>query len=204
LPYCRASTDKKTKDTVALELSFVNSNLQLLKEQLAELNSSVEVYQAGQEAVVPMIPLGLKETKELEVQEAFRDLIETHYHEDPADYEEALAELSDLRQAMRTPTRDWHGTALLLQYYNQLYFVERRFFPPDRGSGLHFEWYDSLTGVPCTQKTVAFERASVLFNIGGLYTQIGTRQDRSTEEGLDTAVDNFLRAAGTFQVPSSV
>ena len=34
------------KETVALELSFVNSNLQLLKEQLAELNSSVELYQA--------------------------------------------------------------------------------------------------------------------------------------------------------------
>ena len=59
--------------------------------------------------------------------------------------------------------------------------------------------YDSLTGVPCTQKTVAFEKASVLFNIGGLYTQLGTRQDRSQAEGLDSAVDNFLRAAGTFQ-----
>ena len=59
--------------------------------------------------------------------------------------------------------------------------------------------YDSLTGVPSCQRTVAFEKASVLFNIGGLYTQIGTRQDRGTEEGLDTAVDNFLRAAGTFQ-----
>ena len=53
--------------------------------------------------------------------------------------------------------------------------------------------------MPSCQRTVAFEKASVLFNIGGLYTQIGTRQDRSTEEGLDTAVDNFLRAAGTFQ-----
>jgi hypothetical protein len=42
---CRATTNKKLKETVALELSFVNSNLQLLKEQLAELNSSVEVYQ---------------------------------------------------------------------------------------------------------------------------------------------------------------
>ena len=53
--------------------------------------------------------------------------------------------------------------------------------------------------MPCTQKTIAFERASVLFNIGGLYTQMGTRQDRSTEEGLEAAVDSFLRAAGTFQ-----
>ena len=44
---CRATTNKKMRETVALELSFVNSNLQLLKEQLAELNSSVEVYQNG-------------------------------------------------------------------------------------------------------------------------------------------------------------
>ena len=42
---CRATTNKKMRETVALELSFVNSNLQLLKEQLAELNSSVELYQ---------------------------------------------------------------------------------------------------------------------------------------------------------------
>jgi hypothetical protein len=47
LLYCtfRATTNRKLKETVALELSFVNSNLQLLKEQLAELNSSVELYQ---------------------------------------------------------------------------------------------------------------------------------------------------------------
>ena len=59
--------------------------------------------------------------------------------------------------------------------------------------------YDSLTGVPSSQRTVAFEKASVLFNIGGLFTQIGTKQERSTQDGLDAAVDNFLRAAGTFQ-----
>lgn len=41
----QATTNRKLRDTVALELSFVNSNLQLLKEQLAELNSSVEIYQ---------------------------------------------------------------------------------------------------------------------------------------------------------------
>ena len=59
--------------------------------------------------------------------------------------------------------------------------------------------FDSLTGVPSCQRTVAFEKASVLFNIGALYTQIGSRQDRNSPEGLDRAVDNFLRAAGTFQ-----
>lgn len=41
----KATTNRKLKETVALELSFVNSNLQLLKKQLSELNSSVEIYQ---------------------------------------------------------------------------------------------------------------------------------------------------------------
>ena len=125
---------------MALELSFVNSNLQLLKEQLAELNSSVELYQSNQEPVVPMIPLGLKETKEIELRDTFKDFILEHYSEDGGEYEDSLAELMDIRQAMRTPTRDQNGIALLFEYYNQLYFVERRFFPPDRSLGIYFEW----------------------------------------------------------------
>lgn len=196
----KATTNKKMRETVALELSFVNSNLQLLKEQLAELNSSVELYQNGTgDAEIPMIPLGLKETKEIDFREPFKDFILEHYSEDGADYENAIAEFMDIRQAMRTPTRDANGIALLFEHFNQLYFVERRFFPPDRSLGIYFEWYDSLTGVPSCQRTVAFEKASVLFNVGALYTQIGTRQDRTTSVGLDAAVDNFLRSAGTFQ-----
>lgn len=58
--------------------------------------------------------------------------------------------------------------------------------------------YDSLTGVPSCQRTVAFEKACVLFNMAAIYTQMGAKQDRLTSKGLDQAVDNFLRAAGTF------
>ncbi|XP_063217121.1 rhophilin-2 isoform X1 [Bacillus rossius redtenbacheri] len=196
----KATTNRKLKETVALELSFVNSNLQLLKEQLAELNSSVELYQNDStQPVMPMIPLGLKETKEIDFREPFKDFILEHYSEDGSHYEDAIADFMDLRQAMRTPLRDTAGVALLFQYYNQLYFVERRFFPPDRSLGIYFEWYDSLTGVPSCQRTVAFEKACVLFNMGALYTQLGAKQDRLLPKGLDSAVDSFLRASGTFR-----
>ncbi|XP_014297583.1 uncharacterized protein LOC103573796 isoform X3 [Microplitis demolitor] len=197
----KATTNRKLKETVALELSFVNSNLQLLKEQLAELNSSVELYQNvdGQEPVMPMIPLGLKETKDIDFQDPFKDFILEHYSEDGDHYEEAIADLMETRQATRTPTRDASGIALLFRYYNQLYFIERRFFPPDRSLGIYFEWFDSLTGVPSCQRTVAFEKASILFNAGALYTQLGAKQDRRSTKGLDQAVDAFLRAAGTFR-----
>lgn len=34
--------------------------------------------------------------------------------------------------------------------------------------------------------------------MAAIYTQMGAKQDRLTSKGLDQAVDNFLRAAGTF------
>lgn len=55
-----------------------------------------------------------------------------------------------------------------------------------------------VSGTPSCQRTVAFEKACVLFNIAAVYTQIGAKQDRSTTKGLDAAIDSFLRAAGTF------
>lgn len=53
--------------------------------------------------------------------------------------------------------------------------------------------------MPSCQKTVAFEKACTLFNLGAIYTQIGAKQDRTSEKELDQAVDNFLRAAGVFR-----
>ncbi|XP_006634274.1 rhophilin-1 isoform X1 [Lepisosteus oculatus] len=195
----RATTNHKVKETVALELSFVNSNLQLLKEELEELNSSMEVYQTESESInVPMIPLGLKETKEVDLAVPLKDFICEHYGEDGSQYEKEIKELMDLRQAMRTPSRNEAGLELLMEYYNQLYFLDHRFFPPGKNLGVYFHWYDSLTGVPSCQRALAFEKGSVLFNIGALYTQIGARQDRSTVQGIETAIDAFQRAAGAF------
>ncbi|XP_006816946.1 LOW QUALITY PROTEIN: rhophilin-2-like [Saccoglossus kowalevskii] len=196
----RAATNKKLKEQVALELSFVNSNLQLLKEELEELNSDVEAYQNdSQMSSVPMIPLGLKETKEVDFTVPFKDFILEHYSEDCETYEKEIKELMVLRQAMRTPRRNEEGLELLYEYYNQLYFVENRFFPTDRHLGVYFHWYDSLTGVPSAQRTVAFEKGSALFNIGALYTQIGAKQDRSHKEGIEKAIENFQKAAGAFR-----
>nr|XP_040040520.1 rhophilin-1 [Gasterosteus aculeatus aculeatus]XP_040040521.1 rhophilin-1 [Gasterosteus aculeatus aculeatus]XP_040040522.1 rhophilin-1 [Gasterosteus aculeatus aculeatus] len=195
----RATTNNKVKETVALELSFVNSNLQLLKEELEELNSNMEVYQTDSEAInVPMIPLGLKETKEVDFTVPIQDFICEHYGEDSSLYDKEITELMELRQAMRTPSRNQAGLELLMEYYNQLYYLDQRFFPLHKNLGVHFQWYDSLTGVPSCQRTLAFEKGSVLFNIGALYTQIGARQDRSATAGIDRAIDAFQRAAGAF------
>ena len=41
----RAAENKKVRQAVSLELSFLNSDLDFLKEELSDLNSSVDIYQ---------------------------------------------------------------------------------------------------------------------------------------------------------------
>ncbi|XP_063582961.1 rhophilin-1 isoform X6 [Pongo abelii] len=176
----RATSNNRVRETVALELSYVNSNLQLLKEELEELSGGVDPGRHGSEAVtVPMIPLGLKETKELDWSTPLKELISVHFGEDGASYEAEIRELEALRQ---------------------LCFLDARFLTPARSLGLFFHWYDSLTGVPAQQRALAFEKGSVLFNIGALHTQIGARQDRSCAEGACHAMEAFQRAAGAFSL----
>ncbi|XP_003937365.1 rhophilin-2 [Saimiri boliviensis] len=193
----KVATNPKVREQARLELSFVNSDLQILKEELEGLNISLGVYQNTEEAfTIPLIPLGLKETKDVDFSVVLKDFILEHYSEDGYLYEDEIADLMDLRQACRTPSRDEAGVELLMTYFIQLGFVESRFFPPTRQMGLLFTWYDSLTGVPVSQQNLLLEKASVLFNTGALYTQIGTRCNRQTQAGLESAIDAFRRAAG--------
>ncbi|XP_044930071.1 rhophilin-1 isoform X4 [Mustela putorius furo] len=198
----RATSNAWVRETVALELSYVNSSLQLLKEELHELSGGrVEADRPeGEGITVPMIPLGLKETKELDWSTPLKELISGHFGEDSASYEAEIRELEDLRQAARTPSQSEAGLGPLMAYYNQLCFLDARFVAPPGNLGLHFHWYDSLTGVPAQQRALAFEKASVLFNIGALHTQIGARQDRSCLEGTHHAIEAFQRAAGAFSL----
>ncbi|CAF90341.1 unnamed protein product, partial [Tetraodon nigroviridis] len=232
----RATTNSRVKQTVALELSFVNSNLQLLKEELEELNSNMEVYQTDSETInVPMIPLGLKETKEvdftlpIQVNQLIRtrpppadlsvhqeprpctgplgdlvwcvcvplqDVLCEHYGEDSSGYNQEIQELMELRQAMRTPSRNQAGLELLMEYYNQLYYLDQRFFPLHGSLGVHFHCARcrlrrgacSSTSVPCTPRwepgrTAPAPRASTRLwtpSRGPQYPSAGPRARRVT------------------------
>ncbi|XP_032416943.1 rhophilin-2 isoform X1 [Xiphophorus hellerii] len=193
----KATNNNKVKEMVVLELSYVNSNLQLLMGQLEGLNSSVDVYQSAEETTnIPLIALGLKETKEVDFSAPFKDFILDHYNEDGRTFEDEIADLMDLRQACRTPSRNETGVELLAKYYSHLPLIENRFFSPTRQTGIFFTWYDSFTGVPVCQQNLSLEKASMVFNLAALYSQIGTRSDRQTVAGLQEAISSFQRAAG--------
>ncbi|XP_069758062.1 rhophilin-2 isoform X2 [Narcine bancroftii] len=144
----------------------------------------------------PLIPLGLKETKDVDFVVPLKDFIQEHYSENPAEYEDQILDLMDLRQAVRTPSRSEAGVELLSSYYTQLGFLETRFFLSSRHPGLFFTWYDSMTGLPACQQHLSMEKASVLFNMAALLTQIAARADRCSPAGLHCSMTALQRAAG--------
>ncbi|CAM4525411.1 unnamed protein product [Leuciscus chuanchicus] len=193
----KATSNNKVREQVVLELSYVNSDLQLLMERLEGLNSSVEVYQNVQEtASIPLIPLGLKETKDVDFSVPLKDFMLEHYSENGSNFQDQIDDLMDLRQACRTPSRNPSGVDLLANYFSQLSFLETRFFSPTRQLGIFFTWYDSFTGMPVCQQNISLEKASMLFNMAALYSQIGTRADRQTQAGLEDAIAAFQKSAG--------
>ncbi|XP_056608000.1 rhophilin-2 isoform X2 [Triplophysa dalaica] len=193
----KATSNNKVREQVSLELSYVNSDLQILMEELEGLNSSVEVYQDVQEtSSIPLIPLGLKETKDVDFSVPLKDFILEHYSEDGTNFQDQIDDLIDLRQACRTPSRNDAGVELLAKYLSQLSFLETRFFSPTRQLGIFFTWYDCFTGVPVCQQNISLEKASVVFNMAALYSQIGTRANRQTQAGLEEAITAFQKSAG--------
>ncbi|XP_012578332.1 PREDICTED: rhophilin-1 [Condylura cristata] len=99
----RATSNARVRETVARELSDVNCSLQLLKEELEELGRE-DGAPPQSEGTAPMIPLGLKETRELDWATPLRELISRHFGEDGATYEAEIRELVDLRQVGAPPS----------------------------------------------------------------------------------------------------
>ena len=114
----------------------------MLKEQLSELNSSLELYQSNRvDSLLPMIPVSLRDTKSLNLGQPLKVVLEAHYFEAFSAHEESIAMLEDMRESVRTPSRSHEGISLLFRYYNQLKFLEKRFFTSDGTcKGLQFTW----------------------------------------------------------------
>lgn len=88
----RITNDRKTKLAAKTELNFANSQLEALKEELEGINSTLDVYQFDRsvEHQIPLIAVGLRETKDLDFKDHFKDFILDHYSEEPEKYEKEL------------------------------------------------------------------------------------------------------------------
>ncbi len=89
----------------------------------------------------------------------------------------------------------------MFEYLNALDLIEKRFFRSFECDCVFFRWHDILNGVQSIQKSIQFEKASVLFNCASIYTQM-TSFDWSSHCN-DDKLAYWLKAAGCLVYLSS-
>ncbi|KAE8450562.1 bck1-like resistance to osmotic shock [Mollisiaceae sp. DMI_Dod_QoI] len=147
----------------------------------------------------PMISTPLKATNEIDWIQPLKQYIRQTYGDDPERYAEECATLNRLRQDMRGAGKDSAaGRDLLYRYYGQLELLDLRFPVDENHIKISFTWFDAFTHKPTSQYSLAYEKASIIFNISAVLSCHAAHQTRSEDSGLKTAYHSFQASAGMF------
>ncbi|KAJ5666764.1 Vacuolar protein-sorting protein bro1 [Penicillium macrosclerotiorum] len=147
----------------------------------------------------PMLSCPLKQTNEIDWIQPLKDYIRDTYGEDPERYSQECATLNRLRQDMRGAGKDSAtGRDLLYRYYGQLELLDLRFPVDENHIKISFTWYDAFTHKSTAQYSLAYEKASIIFNISAVLSCHGANQNRDEDAGLKTSYHSFQASAGMF------
>ncbi|KAJ5112614.1 hypothetical protein N7532_000659 [Penicillium argentinense] len=147
----------------------------------------------------PMLSCPLKQTNEIDWIQPLKDYIRQTYGEDPERYAQECVTLNRLRQDMRGAGKDSAtGRDLLYRYYGQLELLDLRFPVDENHIKISFTWYDAFTHKPTSQYSLAYEKASIIFNISAVLSCHAADQNRAEDAGLKTAYHSFQASAGMF------
>ncbi|EIN04799.1 BRO1-domain-containing protein [Punctularia strigosozonata HHB-11173 SS5] len=86
-----------------------------------------------------------------------------------------------------------------IQYHAQLVFILTK-LPPAIGLEVHYaSAFAKPDMVPLALNNLLLERAAVVFNLAALYSQLATREDRTSGDGIRRASALYQNAAGTLE-----
>ncbi|KAI9567770.1 BRO1-like domain-containing protein [Boletus coccyginus] len=141
----------------------------------------------------PMISIPRKTTEEVDWTTPIHNLIAKSYGENPEAYALECQALQRCRQdAVKGAGSDVTGRDLLYKYFGQLELLELRFSE----IRVNFSWHDAFTNKVTTQTSIAYEKASILFQIAATHSAIAAAQNRSDPDGLKLAFHYFRACAG--------
>ncbi|KAG6337019.1 hypothetical protein ID866_2079 [Astraeus odoratus] len=141
----------------------------------------------------PMISIPKKTTEEVDWTTPIRHLIAKSYGESPDSYIQECQALQRCRQdAVKGAGSDTTGRDLLYKYFGQLELLELRFSE----IRVNFTWNDAFTNKATMQTSIAYEKASILFQIAATQSSIAACQNRFEAEGIKLAFYYFRACAG--------
>ena len=140
-----------------------------------------------------MISIPKKTSDDVDWTSPIRSLVAKSYGENPDAYAQECQALQRCRQdAVKGAGSDMTGRDLLYKYFGQLELLELRFSE----IRVNFAWHDAFTNKLTTQTSIAYEKASILFQIAATHSAIAAAQNRSDPDGLKLAFHYFRTCAG--------
>ncbi|KIJ62786.1 hypothetical protein HYDPIDRAFT_182503 [Hydnomerulius pinastri MD-312] len=139
-----------------------------------------------------------KKTYATPIRDKARDYIQNQTEDHPDAYKSDIAQWETLRAACTTSSVRNDTISAFLSYHAQLLFVLTK-LPPD--INLEFSYAHAFSppaSIPITLRSLAFERAAILFNLSALYSQLAASEDRSNQDGLKRSSAYYQNGAGTF------
>lgn len=149
-----------------------------------------------------MLSIPFKSTQKRSFLEPFRSYISTTFEENPDTYQDDILALDSLRSlATQHPEAHDESANNLLRYYFQLGYTGSKFKIEEATIPIVFTWSNAFTpgDALVSSYNLGYEKASVLFNLGSLYSLLGVSQNTSSPDGIKRAAGYFQQSAGVFQ-----
>ncbi|KAI5055520.1 hypothetical protein GOP47_0029041 [Adiantum capillus-veneris] len=151
-----------------------------------------------------MLAVQEKKTNPVELHKPLRQYIIQHYSEqDAAHNDEDLEMVQQMRKEVEKASDSLEARRDSLQrYYRALCMMESRFpisNEKEHVNSLTFTWFDAFKpGKKANQQNIHFEKASIVFNLAAVQSQLALAADRATLNGIKQACNCFQAAAGAF------
>ncbi|KAG7452534.1 BRO1-domain-containing protein [Guyanagaster necrorhizus] len=143
-----------------------------------------------------LLAIPFKKSYALDLKEPARRYLQDHTSAHPDSFKVDIDRWQELRRDGVGGTVHKDGTEKMNNYHAQLLSILAK-LPSDIGLDISYAPVFSPNAIPVTLRSLAFERAAVLFNLAALYSQLAGDEDRSHMEGIKLAISCYQNAAGT-------
>ncbi|KIV79254.1 hypothetical protein PV11_06823 [Exophiala sideris] len=144
-----------------------------------------------------VLEIPFRRTHTVDLSSAIKQYISSKYDQSPGMFADDLREIDRLRaDAISVVEPHISGVRRLSIYAAHLRYLGGK-FPID--IGVDFPWYPAIgydKEKPILQNNVRYELANILFNLAALYSQLSTRTNWTTIDGLKAAAEYGIAAAG--------
>lgn len=153
------------------------------------------------EAMSAFIQVPMKKTWDVDVtRPIYAFMMDAYTDLQPSDYRVPIGEFHKLRSNFVAKLSDKSEATLdlMYRYCDQLNAIEGKLPIAENQLRIDFIWQDAFSKKMKTIASAAYEKASVLFVIGAMQTQVANCQDLRTDDGLKLAAKLFQQASGIF------